>query len=158
MKQLIFPDKKSIPDAYKIDIPYKQSGYLINGVIKEWGGDTEKVYSPVYTENSGVFENHIGEYPLMGEEESLEALDAAAEAFNKGKGEWPTMTVRERIEAVRKFTILMKEKRDLKSLVEAENRYRKQLYAEVAKALKIDASQINKVAEIFAKEWQKSVR
>ena len=28
-------------------------------------------------------------------------------------------------------------------------------YAEVAKALKIDDSQISKVAEIFAKEWQK---
>jgi uncharacterized protein YdbL (DUF1318 family) len=52
----------------------------------------------------------------------------------------------------------LKEKRDLTSLVEAENRYRKQLYAEVAKALNIDPSQINKVAEIFAKEWQKSVR
>jgi hypothetical protein len=52
----------------------------------------------------------------------------------------------------------LKEKRDLISLVEAENRYRKQLYAEVAKALNIDSSQINKVAEIFAKEWQKSVR
>jgi uncharacterized protein YdbL (DUF1318 family) len=52
----------------------------------------------------------------------------------------------------------LKEKRDLNSLVEAENRYRQQLYAEVAKALNIDSSQINKVAEIFAKEWQKSVR
>jgi len=52
----------------------------------------------------------------------------------------------------------LKEKRDLMSLVEAENRYRKELYAEVAKALNIDSSQINKVAEIFAKEWQKTVR
>jgi hypothetical protein len=52
----------------------------------------------------------------------------------------------------------LKEKRDVKSLVAAENRYRKQLYAEVAKALNIESSKINKVAEIFAKEWQKSVR
>lgn len=52
----------------------------------------------------------------------------------------------------------LKEKRDLTSLVDAENRYRKELYAEVAKALNIDSSQITKVAEIFAKEWQKSVR
>jgi uncharacterized protein YdbL (DUF1318 family) len=52
----------------------------------------------------------------------------------------------------------LKDKRDLNSFVEAENQYRKQLYAEVARALKIDPSQINKIAEIFAKDWQKSVR
>ncbi|MFH1124107.1 MAG: DUF1318 domain-containing protein [Pseudomonadota bacterium] len=52
----------------------------------------------------------------------------------------------------------LKEVRDIKGLVDAENRYRRQLYEEVAKALKIDPSQVNKVAEIFAKEWQKSVR
>ncbi len=52
----------------------------------------------------------------------------------------------------------LKEKRDLNSLVEAENGTRRQLYQEVAKALKIDPSQVNRIAEIFAKEWQKSVR
>ncbi len=55
----------------------------------------------------------------------------------------------------------LKEKRDLKALVDAENSDRKTLYVEVAKALKvhpIDSAQINRVAEIFAKEWQKSVR
>jgi tRNA U34 2-thiouridine synthase MnmA/TrmU len=55
----------------------------------------------------------------------------------------------------------LKEKRDLNAFVEAENRDRKTLYVEVAKALKvhpIDAAQIDKVAKIFAKEWQKSIR
>jgi uncharacterized protein len=52
----------------------------------------------------------------------------------------------------------LKEKRDLNSLVSAENSDRKQLYLEVAKALKIDPSQVNRVAEIFAKEWQRPVR
>jgi len=52
----------------------------------------------------------------------------------------------------------LKEKRDLNTLVSAENNDRKQLYLEVAKALKIDPSQANRVAEIFAKEWQKPVR
>ncbi|MBN2059376.1 MAG: DUF1318 domain-containing protein [Deltaproteobacteria bacterium] len=49
----------------------------------------------------------------------------------------------------------LKEKRDLTSLVKAENDDRESLYAEVAAALKIDPSQTSKVAEIFAKEWQK---
>ena len=52
----------------------------------------------------------------------------------------------------------LKEKRNLKGLIGAENKDRKQLYEEIAKALKIDPGQINKIAEIFAKEWQKSVR
>jgi hypothetical protein len=52
----------------------------------------------------------------------------------------------------------LSEKRDLNTLVAAENSMRKQLYAEVAKALKIDPSQVNRVAEIFAKEWQKPAR
>ena len=52
----------------------------------------------------------------------------------------------------------LKEIRNLKALVGAENKDRKALYAEVAKALVIDSGQINKVAEIFAKEWQKPIR
>ncbi|RLB28349.1 MAG: DUF1318 domain-containing protein [Deltaproteobacteria bacterium] len=52
----------------------------------------------------------------------------------------------------------LRDKRTLKGLVSAENNDRKSLYREVAKALKIDPGQINRVAEIFAKEWQKSLR
>jgi hypothetical protein len=52
----------------------------------------------------------------------------------------------------------LKEKRDLKNLVDAENGDRQTLYGEVAKALKIDPGQTSKIAEIFAKEWQKSVK
>jgi len=52
----------------------------------------------------------------------------------------------------------LKEKRDLKSLVDTENETRKGLYGEVATALKIDNSQIDRIAEIFAKEWQKPVK
>jgi len=50
------------------------------------------------------------------------------------------------------------QKRDLNALVNAENTMRKQLYEEVAKALKIESSQVNRIGEIFAKEWQKSTR
>ena len=52
----------------------------------------------------------------------------------------------------------LKEKRDLKNLVTAENGDRERLYGEIARALKIDSSQVNRVAEIFAREWQKPIR
>jgi len=49
----------------------------------------------------------------------------------------------------------LKERRDLKSLVDAENQDRKRLYSDVAKALDIDPSQVNRIAEIFAQKWKK---
>ncbi len=49
----------------------------------------------------------------------------------------------------------LREKRDLNSLVDAENQDRKALYQEVAKALKIDPGQVDRIGKIFAKEWQK---
>jgi uncharacterized protein YdbL (DUF1318 family) len=52
----------------------------------------------------------------------------------------------------------LKDKRDLNNLVDAENQDRKSLYQEVAKAMKIDPGQIDKIAEIFAEEWKKSLR
>ena len=52
----------------------------------------------------------------------------------------------------------LKEKRNLTSLVAAENGDRRKLYGEIAKAMKIDPSQVGRIGEIFAKEWQKPVR
>jgi hypothetical protein len=49
----------------------------------------------------------------------------------------------------------LKDKRDLKGLVDAENKDRARLYSEVAKAMDIEQSQVNRIAEIFAKEWKK---
>lgn len=52
----------------------------------------------------------------------------------------------------------LKTRRLLNGLAEAENKDRRALYLEVAKALKISPSQVDKVATIFAKQWQQSVR
>jgi hypothetical protein len=51
----------------------------------------------------------------------------------------------------------VRDKGMVRNLVGAENNDRKSLYLEVAKALNIDAGQVDRVAGIFAKEWQKSV-
>jgi hypothetical protein len=52
----------------------------------------------------------------------------------------------------------LKDKRDVAGLVDAENKDRRVLYQEVATALKIDPAQTDRVATIFAKEWQKSLQ
>ena len=48
------------------------------------------------------------------------------------------------------------EKKDVKSLLEAENRDRRALYQEVAKSMNISSDQIAKVQRIFARKWQQS--
>ena len=55
-------------------------------------------------------------------------------------------------------TLSLKEKRNLTNLVAAENNDRGKLYGEIAKAMNIDPSQVGRIGEIFAKEWQKPVR
>jgi uncharacterized protein len=50
----------------------------------------------------------------------------------------------------------LKTMRDVKALVTAENKDRRSLYTEVAQALKIDLSQVDRVASIFAAEWKKT--
>ncbi|SFM84687.1 YdbL family protein [Thermodesulforhabdus norvegica] len=51
-----------------------------------------------------------------------------------------------------------KEKATLKRLVEQENGDRKNLYNEIARALNIDPSQVGRIGQIFAQEWQKTSR
>ena len=54
----------------------------------------------------------IGSYPLLHEEEAMEALDAACRAYDHGRGIWPTMSTEERVKHVEEFAYRMKEKRE----------------------------------------------
>jgi uncharacterized protein YdbL (DUF1318 family) len=50
----------------------------------------------------------------------------------------------------------LKDKATLRNLVNDENNDRQKLYAEVAKALNIDASQVGRIQKIFAESWIKN--
>ncbi len=52
----------------------------------------------------------------------------------------------------------LKDRAQLRSLVKNENEDRKNLYAEVARALEIDSSQIPRLQKIFAKSWIEKAR
>lgn len=54
--------------------------------------------------------------------------------------------------------LALREKAQLRSLEKEENKDRRNLYTEVAKALDIDSSQINRVQKIFAGSWIKDAR
>jgi glyceraldehyde-3-phosphate dehydrogenase (NADP+) len=109
----LFPTENSIPNIAKLDFPIQQTEYLTDGEIKTWTGEFENVYSPVFINKTEGIDNCIGSHPLMDAEASLKALDSAVNAYGHGRGEWPSMSVEQRIERVKKIVFLMKEQREI---------------------------------------------
>ena len=103
---------KPIPPDFEIKEQIKQDNYLVDGKIVKWDGE----YSPVYSTISST-KNYtptlLGEIPSLGKKQALEALDSACNAFDKGKGQWPTMKVIDRIRAMENFVVEMKQKREI---------------------------------------------
>jgi glyceraldehyde-3-phosphate dehydrogenase (NADP+) len=102
---------KEIPEKYKILSPIVQENYLINGHLIKWNGDYSDVHSTI--SSTKIYQpTHLGKIPNLGKTEALKALDAACNAFDNGRGSWPTMRVRDRIKCMRNFANEMKTKRD----------------------------------------------
>ncbi|GAB3732186.1 NADP-dependent glyceraldehyde-3-phosphate dehydrogenase [Hymenobacter agri] len=109
LTQLFPPDAAAIPEAWQLAEPLHQRQYLLDGELREWAGPTQEVISPMFERrpDGSLAPRVIGSYPLFDEAEALKALDAAVQAYNHGRGEWPMMSVAERIAAVEKFTRLI---------------------------------------------------
>ena len=99
------------PEKYKITSLLHQKNYLIAGELKKWTGETADVLSTI-SSTQDYKPTLLGSVPQLGEAQALEALDAACNAFDEGKGLWPTMKVEGRIAAMEKFVSQMKTKRD----------------------------------------------
>ncbi|MGE6220461.1 NADP-dependent glyceraldehyde-3-phosphate dehydrogenase [Nubsella zeaxanthinifaciens] len=109
----LFPVETDIPEAYALEGPLDQRSYLSNGDMLTWSGDVHTVLSPICVKTKkGLERKLIGTYPLCGEKEAQIALDAAVAAYNNGRGEWPTMSVAQRIDCVEKFTRDIMAKKD----------------------------------------------
>ncbi len=108
----LFPEENQVPEEFRLKQPIHQREYLVNGEMRQWSGTTSDVYSPVCIRTNGSLQRkHIGSYPIATETEAMEALDAAVHAYNNGRGEWPMMSVAERIACMEKFTAKMIEKK-----------------------------------------------
>ncbi|MCU7548772.1 NADP-dependent glyceraldehyde-3-phosphate dehydrogenase [Chitinophagaceae bacterium LB-8] len=109
----IFVTEDVIPEKYRLDEVHQRE-YLSNGEMVEWTGKVHEVYSPVCirTEN-GLQRKLIGTYPVCTEKEALAALDAAVAAYDNGRGQWPTMSVADRIKCVEEFTHKMIQQKDI---------------------------------------------
>ncbi|QCR23199.1 NADP-dependent glyceraldehyde-3-phosphate dehydrogenase [Pontibacter sp. SGAir0037] len=110
----IFVEEYQIPIAYKLEEEIHQREYLSNGEMKKWDGDVHTVYSPVAIKSEAGYKRKIiGTYPVCTAKEAMEALDAAVAAYDNGRGQWPTMSVQDRISCVEKFTHKMIEQKDI---------------------------------------------
>jgi len=109
----VFPTMSEIPERWRIETPIRQTCYLCDGELRKWTGPQQEVRSPICVRNGDVLEQvEIGSYPLLGGQEAVGALTSACEAYDRGRGPWPTMTVEERIGHVQAFARRMTEVRD----------------------------------------------
>jgi glyceraldehyde-3-phosphate dehydrogenase (NADP+) len=102
-----------IPEVYRPQVT-NFNQYLIDGTLKTWKGNMADVYSTIRTENENgeMAPTLLGSVPDMESEPALEALESAKKAFDRGKGQWPTMRVRERLNCLERFADKMKSHRD----------------------------------------------
>lgn len=101
-----------IPDNYLLKEPIEYNKYLINGKLIPWEGKRATVYSSI----SSTLEyqaTYLGSVPELDEEQAKNALEASLHAYDQGKGAWPTMRVKERIECMQHFVSAMETKREL---------------------------------------------
>jgi glyceraldehyde-3-phosphate dehydrogenase (NADP+) len=110
----IFPKSGEIPPDLIKGLPFTQDGYLCAGALHRWQGPMQDVSSPIWVQEAGApAPHHIGSYPLLTETEALRALDAAVAAYDHGRGQWPTMSVAERIHHMEQFVFRMLEKKEM---------------------------------------------
>jgi glyceraldehyde-3-phosphate dehydrogenase (NADP+) len=108
----IFVEEQEIPEEFRLHQEVHQREYLSNGAMHPWNGTVHEVLSPVCIKTTdGLKRKVIGTYPLCDEKEAMEALSAAVKAYDNGRGEWPTMSVADRITCVEKFTHKIIEKK-----------------------------------------------
>lgn len=110
----MFVAEKDIPPQFTLEKEVHQHEYLCNGEMKTWTGKVHEVYSPICIRTAkGLERKLIGTYPVCTEKEAFEALDAAVAAYDNGRGQWPTMSVAQRIHCVEKFITKMHEQKDI---------------------------------------------
>jgi glyceraldehyde-3-phosphate dehydrogenase (NADP+) len=109
----LFKSEIEIPEEYKVPIIHQRE-YLLNGELVPWNGDVQEIYSPVCIRTEkGLERKLLGSVPSIGPAEALEVLEACVKAYDNGLGEWPTMSVENRIKCMQKFVYLMIKERDL---------------------------------------------
>src|SRR3954466_6964372 len=110
----LFPAEEHLTGEHGWPEPVHQRHWLVGGELRPWTGRVQTVRSAICVrKGDGSLEQvELGSYPMGGIPEAEEALAAAVAAYDDGGGEWPTMTVAERIACMQDFTKQMVARRD----------------------------------------------
>ena len=110
----LFPAEGDLTGEHGRPEPVHQRHWLVGGELKPWTGRVQTVRSAicVRTGDGSLEQVELGSYPMGGIPEAEEALAAAVAAYDDGGGEWPTMTVAERIACMQDFTKQMVARRE----------------------------------------------
>jgi glyceraldehyde-3-phosphate dehydrogenase (NADP+) len=104
----LFPLACNIPAEARIT-PLHQRETLVGGVMARFGEKYKPVMSALRVRHPDgtLAAVEIGSYPLGGKDDAHDALHAATQAYDNGRGTSPTSTVAGRIACVEHFTRLM---------------------------------------------------
>jgi glyceraldehyde-3-phosphate dehydrogenase (NADP+) len=113
LKQL-FPTPDQIPEPHRLREPIHQRVSVLDGELVRWDGECRPVLSPICVRQAdgSVRQVEIGSVPVMGVEQSDQALAAAVRTWDHGRGEWPTMSTAQRIACMQSFTRQMAAQRE----------------------------------------------
>jgi glyceraldehyde-3-phosphate dehydrogenase (NADP+) len=100
----IFPKANEIPDNAQLNGPV-QGRLLIGGELLDSGFERRSVVSPIFTRSEkGTLEDTIlGSTPQATATHMQNAVQAAADAWRSGTGQWPSARMEERLIAVAEF-------------------------------------------------------
>lgn len=103
----LFPNLSDLPEGINPPV-LEQREYLCYGELKTWTGKINDVFSPVFLHSNNQLNRvRLGSYPEMDADAMQEVLQAAHQAYDLGRGEWPTMKISSRIRHVEKFLHVM---------------------------------------------------
>ncbi|MEJ6020912.1 NADP-dependent glyceraldehyde-3-phosphate dehydrogenase [Ramlibacter sp. PS4R-6] len=135
----LFPAGDELPAQHRLPEVH-QRGYLLGGELREWTGPTKPVLSPVCVRSAtgSVRQVSIGSHPQMGAEEADVMVAAAARAYDRGRGAWPTMPVARRIDCMQRF---------LQAMVQRRERIVRLIVWEIGKSLADAAKEFDRTVE-----------
>jgi aldehyde dehydrogenase (NAD+) len=109
-----FPSESELGESRGRPPVVHQRETLVAGKLKPWTGNVQTVRSAICVRKAdgSLAQVELGSYPMGGILEAEEALAAAVAAYDDGRGEWPTMTVAQRIACMQDFTKRMVAERE----------------------------------------------
>lgn len=111
--KLTYPSRSELPS--NVEIPVLRGKVLIGGKLLDSGFGTRKVVSPctILDDQGKPHQPEIGQTPNVSPEYFLKAVDAAQDAWAKGRGDWPSARMEHRIRAITTLRDRIAERREL---------------------------------------------